>query len=110
MEPFRITAIFNGRHYNDFGIHPKTASLYGHRANDIVEVMMGVAEDQQVPKHIAGPKSNPEADYWGWYDNERKRFTHIWQAYILLEMCFPYGMKVEEEKGRGKAYRLEIVK
>jgi len=109
MEPFKTTAVFNGRHYVHFGIHPTTASLYGNRREDIVELTMRLAEDQEVPKHTSGPKSNPNADYWGWYEDDIGKFTLIWQAYMLLEMCFPYGMKVEEDKGRGKAFRLEIV-
>lgn len=108
MEPFKTTAVFNGKHYHHFGIHPRSAFLYGNDPKDIVELTMKLANDQDVPEHIAGEKSNPNADYWGWYSNEDERFVFIWQAYLLLDMCFPYGMKAEEERGRGKAYRLEI--
>ena len=109
MEPFKTTAVFNGKNYRHFGIHPKTASLYGHSASEIVEVTMRLSEDQEVPKHLTGPKAPPNPDYWGWFDNEDGSFTFIWSAYFLLEMCFTYGMKAEENRGRGKAYRLEVV-
>lgn len=109
MEPFKKTAVLKDGIYQHFGIHPKTASLYGNKASDIVEVTMRVSEDQEVPKHLTGPKAPANPDYWGWFDSEDGEFTFIWNAYFLLDMCFTYGMKAEEKRGRGKAYRLEVV-
>ncbi len=46
----------------------------------------------------------------GWFDFKEQRFVFIFSKYILLNMCFPYGIKVEEsEKKSGKAYRIEIL-
>ena len=45
-----------------------------------------------------------ENDYRGKDD-----FIMIYAQRFLLDMCFPYGIKATEEKGQGKAYRLEIV-
>lgn len=109
---FDMTAVFNGSHYQHFGIHPKSVSLYGKKVEDIVHIRMRIAQNQEVPEHIAGPKSSKEADYWGWFDSEQNRFvsTMIWPSYLQLGMCFTYGMKAEEDRGRGKGYRLEIIK
>jgi hypothetical protein len=49
--------------------------------------------------------------YWGWFDNEDNTLhgCYIWIHPSLTEMCFPYGTKVEEERGRGKKVKLSVV-
>ena len=94
--------------YGHFGISELTASLYGDKVEDIVSVEVTVANNQEKPP---APQDDPninEADYWAWWDNEREKFTLIWPKYFLLNMCFTYGMKPEEERGRGKAYRVNV--
>lgn len=46
--------------------------------------------------------------YHGWFDNEKQEFRMIWPEKQLVQMCFPYGHEIEEEKGRGKLTRLNI--
>lgn len=94
-------------HYNHFGIHPTTASLYGDDANDIEEITLIVTENQDKPN--CQPKDLIGIDYWCWYDFERKTFSMIYPQYFLLNMCFPGGTKCDEDKGLGQAYRVEIV-
>jgi len=96
------TAIHNGKYFEHFGIHPSTAMLYGHKTEEIVNVDVIISSDQ-------GPvKNNLDVDYWGWWSNKDERFTFIFPKYFLLNMCFPYGMKVLEERNEGKAYRVEV--
>jgi hypothetical protein len=104
---FKMNAIKDPKCYKHFGIHPSTASLYGHKEEEIVEVLMGIAEDQTRPE----PNNHPEeADYWGWIaTGEEEPTTLLYAQYFLLNMCFPYGIKASEEKGQGKAYRLKII-
>jgi hypothetical protein len=100
------TAVFEKNIFRHFGIHPKTANLYGDDPSSIVNVELSVAEDQSA----ASSKENQEAepDYWGWYDFQQKRFSMIYAKYFLLNMCFPAGIKPAEEAGQGKAYRLNV--
>ena len=108
MENFRTTATLNKKRdfYQHFGIRSVLCSLYGDKPEDIVVVEFKISENQEVPQPNA-PALN--ADYWGWYDNNTKKFSMIYAQHFLLEMCFPYGTKASEEFGKGKAYRLEIV-
>lgn len=101
------TAVFNGKCFNHFGITPMSASLYGDKIEDIVQVEIEIAKNQKRPTHQE-QRDSAGADYWGWFDNEEKKFTLIWAQLFLLDMCFPYGLKAEEERDRGKAYRLNV--
>ena len=107
MEEFKINAVFsvNGNCYHHFGIRKELASIYGDKPEDIRELLMKVSDDQvrQVDE------IHTKADYWGWYDNEKKIFTMIYPKRFLLEMCFP-NMQESEDRNQGKAYRLEILK
>jgi hypothetical protein len=106
---FTETAVLheNG-YYDSFGINDVSALLYGYTESDIINVKLRVSQNQTIPSFEEQQK-NKDADYWGWYDNEENKFTLIWHQRFLLDMCFPYGMKVEELRNRGKAYRLEVV-
>ena len=105
---FETTAVWDEKSYHHFGIRPSLASLYGDDPEDIETIVMGVSEDQTIPEPN---EKRQEADYWGWYDFEDKRFTNmIYTQRFLLEICFPAGIKGTEEVGQGKAYRLELVK
>jgi hypothetical protein len=108
VENFKTTATLNksGKFYQHFGIRAVLCSLYGDKPEDIVGVEFKISEDQTVPKPNQPTLS---ADYWGWYDNDKKEFTMmIYAQRFLLEMCFP-NMEESEKRGKGKAYRLEIV-
>jgi hypothetical protein len=100
------TAVWYKDHYRHFGIHPKTAMLYGDNPSEIVNVELSVAEDQS--EVSAEEHTKKEPDYWGWFDENQKRFTMIYPKYFLLNMCFPAGVKPAEEAGQGKAYRLNV--
>jgi hypothetical protein len=100
------TAVIEDNKFTHFGIHPISASLYGHEESEIVSVVLEVHEDQ-TPVTIKAQELKA-VDYWGWFDKERKAFTMIYQQYFLLDMCFPYGIKAEEDRDFGKAYRLRV--
>jgi hypothetical protein len=101
-------AVFNGKYLEHFGIHASLASMYGHNADEIVEVEMTVHENQTKPP--TGDNNDMTNDYWGWFDyeNDRNSFSLIYAKRFLLEMCFP-NMRCSEERGQGKAYRLKLV-
>jgi len=103
---FKITAVWDGNRYYHFGIRAATASLYGDDPADIKTLTMVISEDQSEPTSVG--KDLPTFDYWGWYENEDDEISMLYPQKFLLNMCFVYGMEIEEEAGKGKAYRLEI--
>jgi hypothetical protein len=56
------------------------------------------------------------AQYWAWWENKDETgiikraegFELIWRRRFLVDMCFTYGAKVEEERGRGKLCAVDI--
>jgi len=105
---FSTTAVFNNNHYKHFGINKLSASLYGDKPEDIVKLEFKISDNQELPESDSHKKMI--ADYWGWYDFKNEKISLIFPQRFLLNMCFPYGMKVEEDANIGKAYRLEIIK
>ena len=80
-----------GSYWADFSPHPETARMYDYGEAPVYEVTVSEMPDE------------PMLDsYWGWWDAQRGAFTMVYYAQALVEMCFPYGSKVEEERGRGK--------
>lgn len=61
---------------------------------------------------VREPNAGETPDYWSWWDEKEQRFEFTWAAEFLLEMCFTYGTKAEEERGRGKKMRtvVEVVR
>lgn len=109
IKEFNVTAVYNKKQscYYHFGIHEKTASLFGNSPESICKLKMRIVDNQERPDSI-------ESDlgyYWGWFDNNTQKFssTMIFNKLFLLELCFP-DMRASERSGSGKAYRLEIVK
>jgi hypothetical protein len=46
--------------------------------------------------------------YWGWWDSGRQAFNIVFARKLLVEVCFPYGSKAEEDRGRGKLMPVNI--
>ena len=83
MEQIHIhPAVFNGKCYQHFGIHEKTASLYGDDPKDIVDVKLKISEDQAIPPR----DKSMNVDYWGWYDLDKQKFTMIYAKHFLLNV------------------------
>lgn len=100
---FQTTAVFNGKCFHHFNITPFSAMLYGDKTENIVPVKFKISNNQNTPSVTAA-----SVDYWGWYDNSEGKFTLIFQNWLSLNICFPYGIKGAEDCGKGKAYRLEL--
>ncbi len=49
-----------------------------------------------------------EPTYWAWYENEDKRYWHIYPKKFLVEMCSPDGFKKATTCGRGKIVEVII--
>lgn len=57
----------------------------------------------------AGDHNKP-GGFWGWWELDENRFTLVWPSRVQLEICFPYGYKAEEDRGRGKFMPVEVKK
>lgn len=65
----------------------------------------------ELPEDAAGE----DVDGFGWIDTVERVGQEpdgipgmIWPRLFLLEMCFPYGLKAEAERGRGRMVKLRI--
>jgi len=99
-------AVWNGKHYEHFGIIKELVNIYGHKAEDVCDVELKISSDQRLPVPNDGDMNH---DYWGWFDFERQEFSMIYPKRFLLNMCFAYGIEASEEAKQGKAYRLEQI-
>jgi len=46
--------------------------------------------------------------YWGWIDNTGM-ISMIFRDFVLLQVCFPYGIDAAEKAGQGKRTKVSIV-
>ena len=98
------TGVLSNRgYYENIGITENSAILYGRDASQIEHITFEVSEDQS--------EGNPQTmEYWGWFDNKEQDWTLIFPTYYQLCVCFPYELSELEERGYGKACRLNLVK
>ncbi len=60
--------------------------------------------DTPVPVNVS---VDANGDYWGW-QQKSGYISMIYEQEQALEICFPYGTKVAEERGDGKRVKLTI--
>ena len=77
-----------------FDANPGVVKLYGN--SPIHRVRVALVE------------GNHDGMYWGWLATGSKCPSMIYYARQLVEMCFPYGTKCEEARGRGKIVGLLV--
>jgi len=77
-----------------FDANPRVVKLYGDYPIHRVRVTL-----------IEG---NHDGMYWGWLATGSKCPSMIYDARQLVEMCFTYGTKCEEERGYGKVIGLLV--
>lgn len=53
---------------------------------------------------------DPNGPYYGWLETGKETPHFIWPSEGQLDMCFPYGLKAEEEHGKGVPLRFSIQK
>lgn len=73
----------------------------------VMQVMMCGAKRQDVV--LVDLVEDPNGTYWGWEDAEKPgRFSMIWPSFVQLQVCFPYGIDIEEKKGKGRRVQLRV--
>lgn len=68
----------------------------------------GVAESDAIRVRLTVIEDDNTALYYGWYCAQNKRLSMIFHARMLVEMCFAYGSRVEEDRGRGRLVALRV--
>ena len=46
--------------------------------------------------------------YWAWWSAEHGKHMLVYDHRMLVDMCFPYGPKAEEERGRGEVVQVRV--
>jgi len=60
--------------------------------------------------------NDAEAKYWAWWENQYENgpvkreegFEFVWRSPGLVDICFAYGYKAEEERGRGHMLAVDV--
>ena len=84
---FRMWAVDRGNYYWGVGYEMYAKCYATHETDRVTEVNVII---------------NPEGTYWAMYKKEDDKLHMIYPNKNLFNMCFPYGPKDEEERGRGK--------
>lgn len=67
--------------------------------------------DDTLPVHEVAVEECAEEPgcYFAWWDAATERFDFVYPERGLVEMCFPYGTKIEEERGAGKLFAVRVI-
>jgi len=93
------------------------SKMYAHKINSTFNHFENSLEILQLSVYGNHPcfevkvrevKKDEESLYWAWKDFKEKKYRHIFPTKNQVEMCFPYGSKIKEEKGEGKLVNLLI--
>ena len=93
--------------------------MFAHRYDDGLFYNLGEkwwVEIHALPQPIVEvevrevPDDDPAATHWGWIDAKPDGTDPlmIWPREGLFEMQFPYGSKIEAERGKGRVVRLAV--
>jgi len=84
----------SGFFYDDISLTSETTRSYNYKKS-ILKVLVRKAEDDE------------STEYNGWWDFKENKFTMVHHSKVI-NICFPYGYKAEEEAGHGKLYKVII--
>lgn len=108
MSDLKKTRLYAGQ--LDETVPPREYTLWNFYSSIFVTRLALSGDCRTLREVVITPWEGPEekALYWGWWDNEDKEFQFIYYGKFLVEMCFPYGCKVEEEAGKGKLMPVHV--
>jgi len=76
------------------------------------QMQVRMCMDERLPNPIVEVEVSQGQDmpdsYWAWWDIAGQRWTMVFPNKKLVEICFPYGSKAEEDRGRGKLLPVKI--
>lgn len=73
----------------------------------IMQVQMCAEPDTPIYEVDVERTTDTENSYWAWSD-EYDDIAMIYPVFLLLDMCFPDGVKAEEAAGRGEIIRVTV--
>ncbi len=68
----------------------------------------GPSDPPIVRVRVADIQLGEVSTYYAWWDNKEERFCMIFPHRQAVEICFPYGSKAEEERGRGHVLNVSV--
>ena len=94
-----------GRKGMRLGDGTRTQPYLDHFFPTRYQVQMCSDSPQDIVRVLVTP--DPAGSYWAWYDYD-EGIAFVYFSRVLLETIFPYGSKVEEDRGRGKVIRVRV--
>ena len=102
---FAVKDTRNGKEYFS-SIKPSLRALKMYpRGYDGFFYEVDVMPDTEQSRKSVSPD---DVQYWGWLAIDDDMYTMVYPSYDQFSMCFAYGYRSDEARGRGKAYRLII--
>ncbi len=84
-----------GAFFSNPHTHPRSAEFYSS-GQPVFKVIVRELREKE------------ESIYWAWWSEKDQEFMFVYPFKGLVEMCFPYGSKCEEERGRGKLMNVVV--
>ena len=81
--------------YAHFFMHPGAVKMCG--SEPVLKVVV-----KELPKEVPGC-------YWAFWEEKSQEFQYVYPVKQLVEICFHYGIKAEEEKGNGRLLPVAII-
>jgi len=75
----------------------------------ILQVQMCIEPNTPIYEVNVEKTTDTENSYWAWSD-DYDDITMVYPVFLLLDMCFPDGVKAEEAAGRGTIIRATVEK
>lgn len=76
-------------------------------------IVTKLASDDKSKVYHVSLEEDPDGDYWAWLDlkdKQKPEITMVFPYRESVEICFPYGTKVEEQRGYGRVIRCKVEK
>jgi hypothetical protein len=68
----------------------------------------GPGDPPIVRARVAEIQPGETSSYYAWWDNKRLDFGMVFRSKMMTEVCFTYGSKVEEARGRGHLLNVTV--
>lgn len=69
--------------------------------------MVGLSPILDVEAHLVSD-GDPEATHWAWVETGEDKPVMVFPAWVLFNICFPYGARTEQGHGKGRIVRLTV--
>lgn len=96
------------RYATKVSLHNEEGTYYSDIHPSIMQVNMCIEPHEPIYTiDVTEETEITDDSYWGWMDPDGS-INMIYPAFVLMDMCFPYGSAAEEITGRGKVIRVKI--